>query len=103
MNGQAGKGDCYRPTNRQNWEAGYERIFGKGNGHERKAKGTKPRKKDTTNRASKRRRPAHVGGRGSSLSRPARGPAIHATDRSTPAYAQAEARERRGLRQYKYG
>jgi hypothetical protein len=29
MNGQAGKGDTYRPIDRQKWDENYERIFGK--------------------------------------------------------------------------
>ena len=29
MNGQAGKGDKYRPTNKQKYDVEYERIFGK--------------------------------------------------------------------------
>lgn len=29
MNGEAGKGDQYRPVNRNKWDEGWERIFGK--------------------------------------------------------------------------
>ena len=29
MNGQAGKGDSYRPVDQKKWDENYERIFGK--------------------------------------------------------------------------
>jgi hypothetical protein len=29
MNGEAGKGDTYRPVNKKKWEEEYDRIFGK--------------------------------------------------------------------------
>ena len=29
MGGEAGKGDTYRPVNRQKWSDNYEKIFGK--------------------------------------------------------------------------
>jgi hypothetical protein len=29
MNGQAGKGDTYRPVNKEKFDANYEAIFGK--------------------------------------------------------------------------
>jgi hypothetical protein len=29
MNGQAGKGDAYRPVDPKKWDENYERIFGK--------------------------------------------------------------------------
>ena len=32
MNGQAGKGDTYRPVDQKKWDENYERIFGKKNG-----------------------------------------------------------------------
>ncbi len=31
MNGEAGKGDTYRPVNHKTWAENYERIFGKKN------------------------------------------------------------------------
>jgi len=29
LNGQAGKGDSYRPVDQKKWDENYERIFGK--------------------------------------------------------------------------
>lgn len=34
MNGEAGKGDTYRPVDKKRFDLNYERIFGKGNNYE---------------------------------------------------------------------
>lgn len=45
MNGQAGKGDTYRPVNRKAWDEGYSRIF------------RKPKKRKESRRGGRRRKP----------------------------------------------
>jgi hypothetical protein len=41
MNGQAGKGDSYRPVDYKKWDENYERIFGKKKKVKKKAKKSK--------------------------------------------------------------